>query len=73
MTARVLADPGRDIWDRRDVAAYFVCSSPTVGTMVKRDGLPSVKVGRLERFRRVDVIAWFESRARASSGEKGAA
>lgn len=58
----------RDVWDTTDVASHFGCSAPHVHKLAREDGLPHMRLGRLWRFRRVDVLAWETSRVK-----KGAA
>ena len=48
----------RDIWDSKDVADYLGCSEPHVTKMANTQGLPHMRLGRLWRFRRADVLAW---------------
>jgi len=48
----------RDVWDTSDVADHFGCSLPHVHKLAREDGLPHLRLGRLWRFRRVDVLAW---------------
>jgi excisionase family DNA binding protein len=43
------------------VAAYLNASPQTVRRLMRR-GLPSVRFGRLVRFREQDVVRWVEAR-----------
>lgn len=58
-----------------EVAAHLQVSEGTVNQWVKAGRIPVVKVGRLNRFRRADIDAWVDERARDASepAETGAA
>lgn len=47
-----------DIWTLDETAAHFKCSAPTVKKMTREKSLPYFMMGRLWRFRRVEVLAW---------------
>lgn len=47
-----------DIWTSSDVAKHFKCSLPHVRKLVAAHALPHLRLGRLLRFRRSDVLAW---------------
>jgi excisionase family DNA binding protein len=42
--------------DVHAVAELLACSVPTVERLTRNEALPSVKVGRLRRYRRADVL-----------------
>jgi excisionase family DNA binding protein len=44
------------------VAEVLGCATESISTYCTRDGLPCVKVGRIRRFVRDDVVAWLEER-----------
>ena len=47
-----------DVWlDALGAAALLACSVPTVERWTKAGVIPSVKVGRLRRYRRADLLA----------------
>jgi excisionase family DNA binding protein len=41
----------------RGAAEILACSVPTVERLTKSGAIPSVKVGRLRRYRRADLLA----------------
>ena len=45
------------VGDVHDAARWLGCSVPTIERAVSRGEIPSIKVGRLRRFRRADVLA----------------
>jgi len=45
-----------------DVARMLACTPESVAKYAKRDGLPHVRVGKLRRYLREDVLAWLEER-----------
>lgn len=51
------------MWTEEDVAAYLRVEVSTVRTWVKRKGLPTVKAGSLNRFRKEDIDRWTEGAA----------
>jgi excisionase family DNA binding protein len=46
-----------DLVDVHGAAKALNCSVPTVERLVAAGKIPSIKVGRLRRFRRADVLA----------------
>lgn len=46
-----------DLLDIHGAAGVLNCSVPTVERLVAAGKLPSIKVGRLRRFRRADLLA----------------
>lgn len=55
------------LWDVDAVAAYLSTTPRHVRELVYRRTIPYLKVGRLVRFRRADIEAWLDSRARTAS------
>ncbi len=49
--------------DAEQTAALLGVSRRSLPQLVRRDGLPVHRVGRLYRFRRDEVVAWLERRA----------
>jgi excisionase family DNA binding protein len=47
---------GDEIGDVHDAARWLGCSVPTIERAVKRNEIPSIRVGRLRRFRRADLL-----------------
>jgi len=47
---------GDEIGDVHDAARWLGCSVPTIERAVRRGELQSIKVGRLRRFRRADLL-----------------
>lgn len=52
--------------DAAALAGLLGIARSTVPQLVKREGLPTVRLGRAYRFRRAEVIAWLEARASRS-------
>lgn len=46
-----------DLLDIQGAARELKCSVPTVERLVAAGKIPSIKVGRLRRFRRADLLA----------------
>lgn len=44
------------------VAELIGCGVESIRTYCTRDGLPCVRIGKLRRFQRADVLAWLEER-----------
>jgi excisionase family DNA binding protein len=49
--------PSDEVGDVHDVARWLGCSVPTIERAVARGEIPSIKVGRLRRYRRADLLA----------------
>lgn len=47
-----------EIWSLDDAAAHFKCSTKTVQKMAREQALPYFMMGRLWRFRRIEILAW---------------
>ena len=63
-----IAQRGRDLLDEK-AAANFLDLKPgtlSVWRSTGRYAVPFVKVGHLVRYRRADLMAWLESRTRAT-------
>ena len=57
LAARFGDRPAADeVGDVHDAARWLGCSHPTIERAVRRGELPSVRVGRLRRFRRSDLL-----------------
>lgn len=63
MTTPALADP-TPLWDVEKTATYLGVSERYVLTLVRENGLPSLKVGRNRRFMPAEVELWAASRQR---------
>lgn len=48
---------GDTMLDALGAAALLACSVPTIERLTKSGEIPSVKVGRLRRYRRADLMA----------------
>jgi excisionase family DNA binding protein len=55
--------PAEELLDQAEAAALLRVCSKTLSSMVRREGLPCVKVGQQNRYRRADLLAWLEERA----------
>jgi len=49
-----------EVGDVNKAAEWLDCSVPTVERAVRRNEIPSIKVGRLRRFRRADLLGMNE-------------
>lgn len=58
----------RELLDEREAAALLNATAGTLAVWrcTGRYSLPFVKVGRLVRYRRADLLEWLESRTRHS-------
>lgn len=57
LAGRMGGGAGDAIGDVHDAAGWLDCSVPTLERAVRRGEIPSIKVGRLRRFRRADLLA----------------
>ncbi len=57
LAGRVSGGAGDEIGDVHAAAGWLGCSVPTLERAVKRGEVPSIKVGRLRRYRRADLLA----------------
>lgn len=53
-----------EIMDINEVSAYLKVSKRTVYKWVSQRMIPSIKIGRLLRFRKEDIETWLEGRIR---------
>ena len=60
-----------DYLDAEQAAALLGVSRRSLPQLVRRDGLPVHRVGRLYRFRRDEVIGWLEHRAEEPGAHAG--
>lgn len=51
--------------DVHEVAEMLGCSVPTIERLARSGDLPSVRVGRLRRYSRADVLAWQNEKKRS--------
>lgn len=59
----------RDVWETADCERHFGVSAPTVAKFALEGGMPHMRLGRLWRFKRVDVLAWqTEQQEKAKKG-----
>jgi excisionase family DNA binding protein len=56
LAGRMGGGAGDAIGDVHDAAGWLGCSVPTLERAVRRGEIPSIKVGRLRRFRRADLM-----------------
>jgi excisionase family DNA binding protein len=49
--------PDDGLIDKHQAAELLRCSVPTIERLVSQNKIPSIKVGRLRRFRRNDLLA----------------
>lgn len=52
--------------DAEELAKLLGVARSSIPQLVKREGLPTIRLGRLYRFRRNEVIEWLEARASRS-------
>jgi len=45
-----------------EVATLIGCTTVSIAKYCERDGMPCVRIGRMRRFLRDDVLAWLEER-----------
>lgn len=57
LAGRLGGGAGDEIGDVHDAAGWLGVSVPTIERAVRRGDLPSIRVGRLRRFRRADLMA----------------
>jgi excisionase family DNA binding protein len=62
VTATPYNDDDDRLWDTDDVARYLGISKRSVTNLRLYEGLPSIKVGKLVRYRRDSVDAWVDQR-----------
>ena len=55
------------IWDSTEAARYLRIHPRTLTRMARRGEIPAIAIGRLWRFRRVDLDAWLKNRVSSVS------
>jgi excisionase family DNA binding protein len=60
-------NPARALMTANEVAVYLKVHRSRVYQLMKRNGLPSFRVGWEYRFRRADIDEWIRARKKASS------
>ncbi len=56
LAERMAGGANDEIGDVHDAARWLGCSVPTIERAVRRNEIPSIRVGRLRRFRRADLL-----------------
>ena len=54
---------------KRDVAEFLHCSISTVSRLIADGQIPSLKVGKLRRFRKTDIDAWLSGEGAENSDD----
>ena len=57
-------DEGGGTWNNARAARYIGCTEATLRVWVSRRKVPHLKVGRLVRFRKVDLDRWLNKQVR---------
>jgi excisionase family DNA binding protein len=57
LAGRMVGGVGDEIGDVYAAAGWLGCSVPTIERAVRRGEIPSIKVGRLRKYRRADLLA----------------
>jgi len=65
LAGRLGADANDEVGDVHDAARWLGCSVPTVERQTRAGVIPSIKFGRLRRYRRADLLAMNEKGGRA--------
>jgi excisionase family DNA binding protein len=60
LAARIGSGAGDEVGDVHDAARWLGCSVPTVERQTRAGVIPSIKFGRLRRYRRADVLGMNE-------------
>ena len=55
LAGRMVGGAGDEIGDVHAAAKWLGCSVPTIERAVRRGEIPTIKVGRLRRYRRADL------------------
>lgn len=68
MTIQAIVQTSRDLLSEQEAAELLTVSPGTLSVWrsTGRYNLPFLKVGRMVRYRRADLIAWLEARTRES-------
>ena len=66
MTIQAIVQSSRDLLSEHEAAELLTCSPGTLSVWrsTGRYNLPFLKVGRMVRYRRSDLLAWLENRTR---------
>ncbi len=59
--AERLGDTADPVGDIHDAAKWLGCSVATIERAVRRGKIPSLRIGNLRRFRRVEILEAFSS------------
>jgi excisionase family DNA binding protein len=59
--------PMRAIWNSCEAAQYLRIHPRTLVRMARRGEIPSIQIGRLWRFRRIDLDDWLTSKVNSVS------
>jgi excisionase family DNA binding protein len=57
LAGRMVGGDGDEIGDVHAAARWLGCSVPTIERAVRRGEIPTIKVGRLRKYRRADLLA----------------
>jgi excisionase family DNA binding protein len=68
MTIQAIIQATRDLLSEQEAAELLTVSPGTLSVWrsTGRYNLPFLKVGRMVRYRRADLLAWLENRTRAT-------
>jgi excisionase family DNA binding protein len=68
MTIQAIVQASRDLLSEREAAMLLTVSPGTLSVWrsTGRYNLPFLKVGRMVRYRRADLVTWLEKRTRES-------
>ncbi len=66
MTIQAIVQSNRDLLSEHEAAELLTCSPGTLSVWrsTGRYNLPFLKVGRMVRYRRADLLTWLENRTR---------
>ncbi len=64
MTTPLTSPPAEKIYTVRELAAYLKISKAQIYSMVSRNEIPHLKIGRVIRIRQKDLDQWMEERVR---------
>ena len=64
MTIEAIVQSSRDLLSEQEAADLLTCSPGTLSVWrsTGRYNLPFLKIGRMVRYRRTDLVAWLEKR-----------
>jgi excisionase family DNA binding protein len=68
MTIQAIVEASRELLSEKEAAQLLTCSPGTLSVWrsTGRYNLPFLKVGRMVRYRRADLLAWLKNRTRES-------